>query len=341
MKDSAIEWTHHTFNPWIGCQRVSPGCEHCYAEVMDKRVGGAVDPRDGVKKLRWGPKAPRIRTSELNWRQPMKWNAAAAKAGERHRVFCSSMADVFEDRPELAQWRADLFSLIKRTPQLDWLLLTKRPENVARLWPEVVVTPGERLDSVLVHRDPPGSEWPNIWLGTTVEDQQRATERVAELLKVPAAVRFLSCEPLLEAVNLRPFLPPYGPAVAGRPSQPRIDWVIIGGESGGNARRFEVSWALSLLKQCRAAGVAPFVKQMGSFVVDRNDAGFDADSHTWVDSGLPVDARAWPTPLDVEFDINGFREEYQGADCRVRLKDRAGGDIAEWPLELRVREFPR
>lgn len=189
-----------------------------------------------------------------------------------------------------------------------------------------------------------GNPPPNVWLGTTVEDQKRANERIPELLKVPAAVRFLSCEPLLEPLNLdRALSVPGGEPCGLRCARERgagIDWVIIGGESGGNARRFEVAWAASLLKQCRAACVAPFMKQMGSFVVDRNDAGFDADSHTFVDTGLPVDRRAWPMPLDVEHDINGFREEYQGADCRVRLKDRAGGDMSEWPVAFRVREFP-
>ena len=362
MAETTIQWADYTFNPWVGCQRVSPGCEHCYAETYDKRVGGGVDTLDGVKKLRWGPKAPRIRTSAANWRQPMKWNREAAKASaeteyvtasgqrvtpHRPRVFCSSLADVFEDRPELVPWREDLFGLIASTPNLDWLLLTKRPENIARLWPEFVREPGG--DGVLPCW-PPGramvgtprehEPWPNVWLGTTVEDQQRARERIPHLLSVPAAVRFLSCEPLLEQIDLTPWLFPDG--------RPVVDWVIIGGESGAGARRFDVAWALRLVKQCKAAGVraAPFVKQLGANVIDRNDAGFEAENDVVNDDrfpelhGVPTNPRAWPTPKRIEENIDGYRDEYQGAPVRVHLNDRAGGDMSEWPLALRVREFP-
>jgi protein gp37 len=302
MGETSIQWADYTFNPWVGCQRVSPGCENCYAEAYDKRVGGAIDPADGVKKKRWGPTAPRIRTSVENWKKPLQWERKAAFLGERKRVFCSSLADVFEDRAELFPWRSDLFDLIDATPHLDWLLLTKRPENLPLLMPEQ--SWGKR----------------NIWLGTTVEDPLRC-ERIAQLQRVPAAVRFLSCEPLISELR--------GLNLSG------IDWVIIGGESGGKARSFDVAWARSLMKQCRKAGAAPFVKQLGSNVRDRNDAGFEAE-HDVLDDGSPAEPGEWPTPKRIEEIDTG----YQGAPVRVHLRDRAGGDPAEWPLDLRVREFP-
>jgi protein gp37 len=173
---TAISWTDHTFNPWIGCSGSRPA-----ASTATPRPWTS----DGVKKLRWGPTAPRVRTSPANWKQPLKWNRKAAAEGVRRRVFCASMADVFEDRAELVPWRSDLFDLIQATPWLDWLLLTKRPENLPRMLPVW------------------GGAFANIWLGTTVEDQQRANERIPALLAVPAAVHFLSCEPLLEHVHLR------------------------------------------------------------------------------------------------------------------------------------------
>lgn len=301
-ENSNIAWTTHTFNPWVGCQRVSPGCTHCYAESYDRRVGGAVDPADGAKKLRWGPTAPRVRTATANWRKPLKWNAAAKAAGVRHRVFCSSLADVFEDRPELAPWREDLFGLIASTRSLDWLLLTKRPENTRRLWPATMNEPGGH--GVLWCPPPDPTWWPNVWLGTTVEDQQRANERVPALLSVPARVRFLSCEPLLERVDLNPWLlSEHGRRAIG--AHPGIGWVIIGGESGPGARPFALEWARHLVRQCRSAGGAPFVKQLG----------------------------ARPTAAG---------SEHIGPDsqCLRHLVDPAGGDPAEWPADLRVREFP-
>lgn len=294
-ENSAIQWTHHTFNPWVGCQRVSPGCVNCYAEAYDKRVGGAKLP-DGSKSLRWGPTAPRVRTSAANWRKPLAWDAAAKVAGERHRVFCASLADVFEDRPELEPIRLDLLELIRITPNLDWLFLTKRPEAIQALLRAArrtfrTATPLHTwLTSWLDYNQPP----PNVWLGTTVEDQQRANERIPALLSVPARVRFLSCEPLLEHVNLT------GPWPLGAGENFGIDWVIIGGESGSKARSFHTEWARDLIQQCRAGGSAPFVKQMGS-----NAVGSGRDQL-----------------------------------ALLSMKDGHGGDPAEWPEDLRVREFP-
>lgn len=311
MAETTIQWADYTFNGWVGCQRVSPGCENCYAEAYDKRVGGVPKKQRTVDgpQLRWGPKAPRTRTSPSYWKQPLKWNAEARSVGERRKVFCSSLADVFEDRPELGAWRIELFTLIGQTPSLDWLLLTKRPENIERLMPKF----SETWDSPL-------RPWPNVWLGTTVEDRGRLS-RLDQLRAVPAVVRFCSFEPLIEnlgAVDLR-----------------GIDWAIIGGESGGKARRFEAEWARSLVRQARAAGAAPFVKQMGANVIDRNDAGFNGDDddgwHSAVDYGGHI---------RVEHDIDGYRDDYQGAPVRVHLRDHHGGDPLEWPRDLRVREFP-
>ena len=151
--NSKIEWTHHTFNPWTGCQKVSAGCTNCYAESWAKRSG----------VVKWGANGTRRKTSKSNWQQPIKWNREAQEAGERRRVFCASLADVFEDRDDLVLWRHDLFDLIEETPHLDWLLLTKRPEDA---W--LYLTGMYAGDAPL----------PNVWLGTSVEDQQRAEERI-------------------------------------------------------------------------------------------------------------------------------------------------------------------
>ena len=251
-ENSSIQWTDHTFNPWIGCQRVSPGCVNCYAEAQDNRW------RPG--NTRWGPKAPRTRTSTANWRQPLKWNRDAEAAGVRARVFCASLADVFEDRAELAPWRADLFKLVQATPWLDWLLLTKRPEHADRLWNQAacqVLTSGEAVPAE-------GGPWlHNIWLGTTVEDQQRARERIPHLLATPAAVRFLSVEPQIEEVSLGKWLL-VDPSVAREAPPPRIDWVIQGGESGPGARPFNPDWARRLAAGCKTFGTAYFLKQLGA-----------------------------------------------------------------------------
>jgi protein gp37 len=228
-KNSSIEWTHHTFNPWWGCTKVSPGCEHCYAETWAKRVGANV----------WGAKKERRFFTENHWKEPLKWNADAAEDGTRKRVFCASMADVFEARNELDPWRTKLWKLIESTPWLDWLLLTKRPQNIA-----------ERI--------PWTSDWPeNIWLGTTVEDQARALERLPILLKFPAKYRFLSCEPLLGPIDLSPW-------TRQQPEfQHRIDWVIAGGESGPKARAMLPGWARKLRDQCQQSEVPFHFKQWG------------------------------------------------------------------------------
>ena len=243
-ENSKIEWTDHTFNPWIGCMKVSDGCKNCYAEqLMDKRYG----------KVEWGPQGIRLRTSAANWKLPFKWNRLAKENKTRARVFCASLADVFEDRPELEQWRMDLFQLIDLTPNLDWLLLTKRPENVK----DMLVRAGRGFQ--------PLPDW--VWLGTSVENQAAADERIPELLKIPARVRFLSMEPLLGPVDLNQWLlSEHGRRAIG--AMPGISWVIVGGESGPQARPMHPDWARSIRDQCQAAGVPFFFKQWGEYAPD-------------------------------------------------------------------------
>ncbi|WJS86739.1 phage Gp37/Gp68 family protein [Paracoccus sp. TOH] len=254
-ENSRIEWTHHTFNPWIGCQKVGPGCDHCYAEAWDSR---GLQQRE----TRWGPHAARTRTSAANWRKPLAWDRAAAAAGERHRVFCASLADVFDNHASiLPEWRDDLWRLIEATPNLDWMLLTKRPGNIANMLP--VPFDFERL-------------YPNVWLGCTVVNQAEADRDIPKLLAVPAAVRFLSMEPLLGPTDLtRLMLQPGGQhrnALTGHTKGfltdyegSRLDLVIVGGESGPGARPMHPEWARSLRDQCTAAGVAFHFKQWGEW----------------------------------------------------------------------------
>jgi protein gp37 len=252
-----IGWTDHTFNPWIGCAHVSPGCVNCYAEALAKRMG-----RDA-----WGKNGNRIIKVESGWKEPLKWNRKAEAAGVRRRVFCGSMMDVFEDRPDLVEPRSRLYDLIALTPALDWLLLTKRPADAHRL------TEVEEAWQTV-------PDWPlNVWLGVSVEDQRRADERIPKLLEIPVAVRFLSCEPLLGPVDLWPFLSVAcdecggkmnnasndGPCPAcrggGREWGTAVDWVIVGGESGPGRRPMDPEWTRSIWQQCREAGVAFFGKQ--------------------------------------------------------------------------------
>lgn len=223
-ENSRIEWTDHTFNPWVGCTKISPACDHCYAEGWAKRTGQA---------QLWS--GERRRTSETNWKAPLKWNRQARAENRRFRVFCASLADVF-DNQALGEWRIGLWRMIAATPNLDWLLLTKRPQNIPKMLP----TSRDDLPQW-------GDGWPNVWLGTTVENQAEVERRIPHLRTAPAAVHFLSCEPMLE---------PIVPDLRG------IDWVICGGESGGGARDMDASWARSLRDDCHAENVPFFMKQM-------------------------------------------------------------------------------
>lgn len=229
-KDSRIEWTQHTFNPWWGCTRVSPGCKYCYAETWAKRIGQDV----------WGPKAGRRELTDGYWRQPLAWNKEAVGAKERPRVFCASMADVFEDRRELDSKRERLWDVIQATPNLDWLLLTKRPQNVERLAPWK-------------------NAWPrNVWLGSTAENQLWLEKRLPFLLSHQARVRFLSCEPLLGPIDLTA-------AFAATGSAGGLHWIIGGGESGHHARSMHPEWIASLRDQCVEKGIRFHFKQWGNW----------------------------------------------------------------------------
>ena len=237
MENSKIEWCDHTFNPWIGCTKVSDGCKHCYAEaMMDKRWG----------KVQWGPTGTRQRTSAAIWCKPFQWNRQAEQQGRRYRVFCASLADVFEENPQVSEWRVDLFRLIQQTPHLDWLLLTKRPERI-------VYEITKFMPCVL----------PNIWIGTSVENQEAADSRIPELLKVPAKVRFLSMEPFLGPVDLGWSLYPDFAADDPRhfPKRNGVEWVIVGGESGPKARPMSIEWVRNIRDSCKAASVPFFFKQ--------------------------------------------------------------------------------
>lgn len=273
---SAIEWTDHTFNPWEGCQKVGPGCDHCYAEARNARFGGGIAPN-------WGRGAPRRRTSASNWHKPLKWQAEStafmAAHGRRQRVFCASLADVFDNAVD-PLWRCDLATLIEQTPDLDWLLLTKRIGNAAHM-----------LYLMFGRPVPP----PNVWLGATIVNQAEANRDIPKLLVTSARVRFLSMEPLLGSVDLtrvRRFAPGVADqewinAIAGRMwtdqsgvpnpdpawqhpgrqfSDGRgLDWIIVGGESGTGARPMHPEWARSLRDQCAAAGVPFLFKQWGEW----------------------------------------------------------------------------
>jgi protein gp37 len=285
---TTIPWCHHSFNPWWGCSHVSPGCVHCYAEAWAKRTGHRV----------WGPHGQRRTFGEPHWAEPLAWNDAARRAGERRRVFCASMADVFEDHPALSAERAKLWALIEATPRLDWQLLTKRVENVMGMAPGAWSEPGD---------------WPgNVWVGTSVESQQWANERIPVLLQIPARVRFLSCEPLLERVDLRRIEPPSGALIDcldGDVRDPRdglvrgatthsVDWVIAGGESGPHARRMDPGWARTIRDDCAAAGVPFLFKQTGS-VLAREWGLRDAKGEDPRELSADLRVRQWPTPLVV------------------------------------------
>lgn len=270
-----IAWADSTFNPWIGCTKVGPGCDHCYAEAdFDLRK----------HRAKWGPGNPRSRTSAANWKKPLRWNENAcwfAQCDEcgwrgesiggvcaschgtdlseaRRRVFCASLADVFDNEVDV-EWRADLFALINATPNLDWLLLTKRIGNVPAM---VSIIPG----------------WipKNVWLGATICNQAEAYRDIPKLLAVPAHVRFLSMEPLLGPVSLNLAWPcdrncseyqnAECPGSRGLCAmQNSIDWVVVGGESGTNARPMHPDWVRSIRHQCAAADVPFMFKQWGEW----------------------------------------------------------------------------
>lgn len=301
MENSKIEWTDHTFNPWIGCEKVSPGCANCYAEAQDHRWN---------RDYRWGKGRLRDRTSSDNWHKVTKWDREAKADGVIRKVFVASMADWLDPSVPEA-WRADLMTLIKSCQNLVFLMLTKRPEFLRQ---------AEKLYW-------PGGPLKNVWLGATVEDQKRLKLRVPLLKKVNAVKRFLSVEPLLERVSFRWMIMNERPNPTGHLDILKgIHQVIVGGESGVKARPFVVDWARSLRDECREEGVSFFMKQMGAWVMDHNDQGFDGDTPS-----------QWPDTVHPERKTEGS----QGDLIRVYLSNIKGNIIDDFPADLRIREFPQ
>lgn len=293
-ENTTIEWCDHTINFWHGCTKVSPGCANCYAEGLSRRFGKDIwghgkareDHRKGAEKL------------------AVKLNRQAEKKGVRYRVFCNSMSDWLDDEVPV-EWLADMLDMIRTTPNLDWLLLTKRPENWrGRIMDVEAATSNRDLAAWLglwrFSRNPGAPPPPaNVWIGTTVEDQKRADERIQTLLDIPAEILFLSVEPLLGPVTLSAYMGKcIGLGDEVETYNFGIDWVIIGGESGPKSRPCELNWIGDLVAECRDGMAACFVKQLGS---------------NWIGD------RVFPVP---------------------RVTDAKGGDINEWPEEFRVREFP-
>lgn len=302
MALSSIQWTDYTFNPWIGCRKVAPECANCYAETLDRnRYSKTLAPGTKEKPVsHWGS-GPRHRTK--TWGEPLKWDRKARLAKEfymaaiadpelrpnvlpyvRPRVFCASLADWLDDENVPIEWFADLLKLIYDTPNLDWLLLTKRPQNwkprlkgVMRLFeddPKITLATLPKEYHLAVNWAC-GDAPPNVWIGVSQGADQAAA------LAIPARIHFLSCEPMLK---------PLDTTHAGR-----FDWIIFGGESGSKARPVDIDWIRCGVQGCRQWGVAPFVKQLGANCID---------------------------------------------GARMVLNDKHGGDMAEWPADLRVREFP-
>jgi protein gp37 len=333
---TGIEWTDETWNPVVGCSVISPGCTNCYAmrmaariEAMDAKLGHAPHYRGLTRKTKAGAVwtgtvrvAPDgVLLAPLSWRKP-------------RRVFVNSMSDVFHEA--LSDEDIDrVFAVMALAPRCTFQVLTKRADRmhayfgakdmIARLNGRIWSTLGTPRGSKVHH----GGHWraslplPNVWLGVSAEDRRRASERVPQLQATPAARRMISVEPMLEEIE---------PALLGLRHAPRPDWIIVGGESGPGARAFWAPWARPIVRACKAAGVAVFVKQMGSNVQDRNDAGFEGCS--------PMEWHLEDELAQVEHDVDGYSTDYQGAPVRIRLRDRKGGDMAEWPEDLRVREFP-
>jgi len=308
---SKIEWTDTTWNPLAGCTPVSPGCRNCYAANHARRLAGHPNPKVG------GPYAGTARTAgdgravftgqvnllEDRLTQPLRWR-------KPRRVFVNAMSDLFH--PDVPDDFVDkVFAVMALCPQHTFQVLTKRPERMAE-WALLNSTGGHVFHVASTMGSPRSGIWPlpNVWLGTSVEDQARADERIPHLLRCPAAVRFLSCEPLLGPVDVSPYLDGAWANGDAYPSGPRVNWIIPGGESGPGARPCNVEWVRSLVRQCSDAGVACFVKQLGA----RPRSSCDHFGVT-------------------QTDVGGWWEHL--------LRDHKGGDMEEWPEDLRVREYPQ
>jgi len=236
-ESTLIAWTDHTFNPWMGCHKVSDGCKHCYAETLVKNRMGKGDV--------WGANGVRQRT-KAPWKNVLKWQRAARALQTPARVFCASLADVFEDYPGPNEWRPEVWNLIRECWWLDFQILTKRPENIGRMLPD----DWDTLYEV--------NYWPNVWLGTSIEDE-RVMERSQDLIANPAIVHFVSYEPALGPLDRMPL--------------DAIEWLIVGGESGPGYRKLDLDWARSMRSRCEESGTAFFFKQDSG---PRTEMGIDA-----------------------------------------------------------------
>jgi protein gp37 len=310
--DKGISWAEYTFNPWWSCEKVSPACQHCYAEAWAKRCGYDV----------FGAGKPARLLSDHYWNEPYRWDRDAKKLGTRYRVFCGSMCDIFQERDDVNAEREKLWKMIEETPNLTWMLLTKRPENA---------------DRIIVPRW--SHYWPrNVWAGVTVENQEQAERRIPYLLRLNAAVRFLSCEPLLGKVELTysrfcktmkwgpPNPPRWQESNRSReetfrgevrwllgPDAGKINFIVVGGESGAKARTCNIDGITSIVRQCRSAGIPVHVKQLGENPVGKMPLN-------------PPVRNLWHT------EENLYHYEFS---------DRKAKNMAEWPEDLRVREMPQ
>ena len=262
-----IEWCDHTFNPWQGCTKVSDGCKHCYAWGMDRRF---------QKTPHWGRGVPRMRTREENWSQVLKWDSKSAVANaqldfgaepnaptmRRPRVFCGSMCDWMDEEVPV-EWLADLLTLISQTPSLDWLLLTKRPYNWRHRISNAAIITHETAPCVFMAKWMQGMPPPNVWIGASAENQKEAEKRIDAIQHIPARIRFLSCEPLLEKIDLAPLFSFYekGERVGLRRGADVVNWVIAGPENGVYKRKCDPAWIKELADVCGQNGIAFFDKR--------------------------------------------------------------------------------
>jgi len=318
-----IAWTDWTWSPIVGCRRVSPGCEHCYAERLAATRLSGLDKYRGMSDFTFG--SPRwtgqIRLVEKELEAPLRWR-------KPRKIFVCDMGDLFyEEVPD--EWIDRVFAVMALAPWHTFQVLTKRAARMR----EYLSHPARGTSGGAIwyaaeklrpspspnhwYHAPRGFSWPlpNVWIGVSVEDQQRADSRIPLLLQTSAAVRFISAEPLLGPIQLTGIcsVPAcFNALLPGR--YPRLDWIIAGGESGPGARPCDLSWIRSIVEQCREARVPAFVKQLGAFPVTPNAT--DGLARV-VQRGVPA---------------------YRSA---LALRDRKGGDPAEWPEDLRVREFLR
>jgi len=306
MGITSIEWTDRTWNPTRGCSRVSEGCRNCYAERTATRFsnpGGPFEDFIRADKPQWTGKVELIEKhleDPLHWRKPQ-------------RVFVNSMSDLFHEALPY-EAKARVLSVIREATWHTHQVLTKRPFNMLRTMTRFY---REWIDNI------GPNPLPHLWLGVSVEDQATADERIPLLLKTPAAVRFVSYEPALGPVDFSRYLPGRvnehwtGHADESPRSEWGLDWIIVGGESGPEARPFDIAWARNTVAQCKAAGVACFVKQLGP----RPFVCCMRDQMDWVKL----------------YEYGRHTGRY---GPRFGLKDRKGGNWDEWPKDLRVREFP-